>query len=133
MGPVEFLSPGMVLRLTTTPTISKIREAWSPLSFVPSSPTDAGAIHIDEMRIRAAKRDAQSALLELVSHRLGILECLRLQSLELFGLRQFESQRQAGENIDMRSALFAREDGLVDLLCDGRVGGQQHRAARTVN
>ena len=39
LGSMEFLSPGIVLRLTTTPTISKMREAWSPLSFVPSSPT----------------------------------------------------------------------------------------------
>ncbi len=84
------------------------------------------------MGIRAAKRDAQSALLELVRHGLGVLDRLGLQLLELFGLRELEGERQGREDMDVRSALFAGEDGFIDLLGNGRVGGQQHRPAWTI-
>ena len=44
--------------------------------------------------------------------------------LELLGLREFEGQCQRCEDLHMRPALLAGEDGLVDLLCDGRIGCQ---------
>ena len=74
------------------------------------------------MAIRAAERDAQPALLELVCHCLRILDRLCLQFFELSCLRQFERQCQPGKHVDVRSALFAGEDRFIDLLCNRRVG-----------
>ncbi len=100
---------------------------------MPSGRLDGGHIHVDEMAIRAAERDAQSALLELVRHGLGVLDrsgpaivlnCLVCASLKV--------SASAGKDMDVRSALLAGEDGLVDLLGNRRVGGQQHCAARAV-
>ena len=132
LGSAEFLSPGMVLRLTTMPTTSRMRAAWSPLRAVPSAPLTLVHVHVEHVAVGAAERDAQSALLELVGHGLGVLDGLRLQFLELRRLRQLEGQGQRGEDVDVRAALLAGEDGLVELLGDVRVGGQQHRAARAV-
>ncbi len=82
---------------------------------------DRGRVHVDQVRVGAAEGHAQSALGELVGHGGRILEGLLLQLLELFGLRQLEGQRQRGEHVDVRSALLTGEDGLVDLLRDGRI------------
>ena len=87
---------------------------------MPSGAFDRGAVDVDQVAVGAAEGDAQSALLELVGHGLGVLDGLRLQLLELLGLRELEGQRQRGKDMDVRSALFAGEDGLVDLLGDGR-------------
>ena len=43
---------------------------------------DRGYVHVDEVAVRAAERDAQSALLELVGHRLSVLQGLCLQFFE---------------------------------------------------
>ncbi len=84
------------------------------------------------MAVRATKRDAQSALLELVCHRLGVLDGLFLQLLELFCLCKLEGQCQCRKDIDVRSALLSREDCRIDLFCNCGVCGQQHRPARTI-
>ncbi len=84
------------------------------------------------MAVRAAERNAQSALGKLVCHCNGVLDGLVLQFLELLGLRQFERQRQRREYIDMRSALFTGEDGFVEFLGDVGFGGHQHCAAWTI-
>ncbi len=84
------------------------------------------------MAVRAAERDAQSALRELIRHGLRVLNGLGLEFLELFGLRQLEGQRQSRKDMDMRSALFAGEDGFINLLGDLCIGRHQHRAARTI-
>jgi hypothetical protein len=52
---------------------------------------NAGAIDIDEVCVRAAERDAQSALGELVSHGFCIFESLCLELFKLLGLSQLES------------------------------------------
>ena len=93
---------------------------------------DRGDIHVHQVAVGAAERDAQAALLELVGHGLGVFDRLFLQFFELPGLGQLEGQGQRGEHVDVWSALLAGEDGAVDLFRDGRVGGQQHGTAWTV-
>jgi hypothetical protein len=68
------------------------------------------------MAVGAAKGHAQTALLEALGHGLGVLDGLLLEFFELLGLGQLEGQRQGCEDVDMRSALFTGEDGLVELF-----------------
>jgi hypothetical protein len=86
-------------------------------------------VHVEHVGVRPAKRDAQAALLELIGHRLGILDGLRLQSLELAGAGQLEGQGEGCEDVDMRTALLAGENGLVQLPGDIREGSEQNSAA----
>ena len=76
------------------------------------------------MTVCAAKRDAQSALGELICHGLRVLDRLRLKLLELFGLSQLEGQSQSRKDIDVRSALFTGEYGFINLLGNIRIGGE---------
>ena len=73
------------------------------------------AVHVEHVAVRPAKGDAQAALLQAFRHCHGILDRLPLEFLELLGARQLEGQRQGGEDVDVRPALFAGEDGLVNL------------------
>ena len=93
---------------------------------------DRAAINVEQVRVRPAVGDGQAAFLELVCHGDGVLDGLLLQDLELGRARQFEGQRQRGKDVDVRSALFAGEDRLVDQLPQFLVGGHDDRAARTV-
>jgi hypothetical protein len=86
LGSAEFLSPGMVLRLTTMPTISRMRAG--PDHRTCYLAYDRGYIDVDHVAVRAAERDAQPSLLELVRHGPGVSNRLFLQLLELLGLRQ---------------------------------------------
>src|SRR5215207_817854 len=84
------------------------------------------------MTVCAAKWDAQPSFLELVCHRLSISDSLLLQLFELPGLGKLECKCQTCKHVNMGSALLAREDSFIDLLGDPRVGGEQHRPARTI-
>ena len=84
------------------------------------------------MAVGPAKRDTQAALLEAFGHGLGVLDGLLLEFLELFGAGQFEGKRQGCEDMNVRAALFPGENGLVELLRQGRVSGQDDRPARPV-
>ena len=109
-----------------------MRAAWSPESAVPSGPLIGAAVHVEHVAVGAAEGDAQAALLEAFGHGLGVLDGLLLELLELLGAGQLEGQRQGGEDVHVRPALLAGEDGLVELLGQGRVGGQDDGAARPV-
>ncbi len=109
-----------------------MRAAWSPERLVPSGTFDGAAVHVEHVAVGPAEGDAQAALLEAFGHGLGVLDGLLLEFLELLGAGQFEGQRQGGEDVDVRPALLAGEDGLVELFGQGRVGGQDDRPARPV-
>ena len=85
---------------------------------------DAGDIHVEHVAVGAAEGHAQAAFLELIHHGLGVLDGLRLQLLEQRCAGELEGERQGGEDVDVRSALFAGEHGLVQFLGDIGVGGE---------
>ncbi len=60
----------------------------------------------------------------------AVLDDVLLQLLELIRLRQLEGHRLGQHRVDMRTALLAREDSPVDLARDGRLMGEDDRAAR---
>ena len=55
---------------------------------------------------------------------------LDLQFLELRGFRQFERKRQGSKYMDVWSTLFSGEDGSVNFLRQGALGGQNAGASR---
>ena len=72
------LSPGMVLRLTTMPAISRMRAAISPERVVPSGPTIDLAVHIGQVGVGAAEGDAQAAFLQPVGQSHAVFDDLVL-------------------------------------------------------
>jgi hypothetical protein len=62
----------------------------------------------------------------------GVVDDLLLQLAELLRRGQAEADGHAGNRVDVRPALLAREHGAVDLRGQRLVGRQDARAARAV-
>ena len=88
------------------------------------------AVHQQQVRARPAVRDAQPARRQPFRQAHGVGDDLALQGAELLGRGQLESDRHAGDGVDVRAALLAGEDGAIQLAPDLGVGGDQHGAAR---
>ena len=93
---------------------------------------DGGDIHVEHVAVRAAVGDAEAALLEALGDGQGVLDGLLLQLFEGRRAGELEGQGQGGEDVHVRSALLAGEDGFVDQGGNLGVGGQDDRAARPV-
>ncbi len=82
------------------------------------------------MGVGPAIRDRESTLGEARRQRGRVLAHALHQPAELVGRREPEGDRLAGDRVDVRAALFAREHREIDLARQFRLGREQHRPAR---
>ena len=75
---------------------------------------DGFAIKIHEVCVRAAKGNSKISLLERLREGDTVIHNLPLKRLELIRHRQLEGDRLPGHRINVRSALFSREDGSIE-------------------
>ena len=84
------------------------------------------------MCIGTAVWEAQSARLQLGRQPNGVCQRLPLKLFELLARSDAQRDRQPGHGIDVRSALFAREDGAVKLARQVFAMSDKHGAPRSV-
>ena len=78
-------------------------------------PLHRAAVQVHQVRVRAAKGDAETPLPELLAHRRAVLQHLPLKLAELPALCQLKGHRHRRKNVHVRPALLAREDRPVNL------------------
>ena len=83
------------------------------------------------MAVRAAIWNTNAEILEVRRKSSSISQSLFLQFDELFGPGKLEGERHRGDRIDVRTALLAREDALIDLFAEFAVMRDQNCATRT--
>jgi len=78
-----------------------------------------------------AVRNAYTQFFEVVCQRSGITQGLFLQLNKLLCPGKFEGQCHCGNCVNVRTALFTRENSFIDLFTKLAIMGDQHSAART--
>ena len=87
-------------------------------------------VNQQQVIFRTTPDNGQPSRLQLLRQPDRIVHDPPLQRPELLGLGQFEGHRHGGDGVHVRSPLFPREDGAVQLARQGPVVGHYQRPAR---